>query len=146
MLSRSSEYALRALIYLTDHQDELPISGQQIAEDLAIPRKYLSKILSDLTRTGLLKATRGKCGGFDFAKPPNKATLLEVVSPFERFDLRRCPFGNAQCGDDDPCLAHEGWKKVVQAEQLFLQKTALSKISQPKRVAGAKKGRRTKRK
>ncbi len=50
MLSRTSEYALRALIHLAEHQTEWPIAGSRIAAAAGVPSKYLSKILGDLVR------------------------------------------------------------------------------------------------
>jgi len=59
MLSLTSEYALRALIYLTQHESDWPIPGHRIAEQTKIPSKYLSKILCDLVRINVLKIFAG---------------------------------------------------------------------------------------
>ena len=64
MLSVTGEYALRAMVYLARNSESWPISGPRIAEAAGVPRKYLSSILADLVRSGLLEGTRGKSGGF----------------------------------------------------------------------------------
>lgn len=129
MLSLTCEYALRAMIYLAIHESEWPIPGKLIAQQAGIPPKYLSKVLGDLARGGLLTATRGKSGGFQLAQSAEEISLQEVLMPFERNDPRRCPFGNDRCSDDDPCMAHEGWKQVQETYRQFLQRTSLYDVA-----------------
>jgi len=129
MLSRTSEYALRALIHLAQHEEDCPISGAHIAGETGIPPKYLSKILGDLVRAGVLDSSPGKTGGFRLRRSAKKVSLLDVLTPFEQFERRRCPFGNAECSDLNPCNAHEQWKKVIETEQRFLMKTTVHDIA-----------------
>lgn len=146
MLSSTSEYALRALIYLVQHEEDWPVTSDEIAKHTGISGKYLSKILSDLTRTGLLDSTRGKHGGYWLAREASDVTLYDTIVQFERFDDRRCPFGNGKCGQDDPCLAHDRWKKVVDAEQAFLRRTSISDVAIQKSAAKKKTTRPKKKK
>lgn len=129
MLSRTSEYALRALIHLAQHEEDWPISGGHIAAETGIPPKYLSKILGDLARTGILESSPGKTGGFRLRRSAKQLSLLEVLAPFEPFEHRRCPFGNHECSDLHPCKAHDQWKKVIDTEQRFLKKTTVHDIA-----------------
>jgi Rrf2 family protein len=143
MLSLTSQYALRALIHLAVHVDQWPIPGNQIAEGAEIPAKYLSKVLGDLVRVGVLTSSRGIGGGFRMLHPPKETRLIDVLAPFEQFERRRCPFGNKECGDHEPCLAHDRWKKVIEAEQGFLRRTSVYDVAFPqtKRVARRSKKR-----
>jgi Rrf2 family protein len=129
MLTRTSEYALRALIYLAQHEDSWPIPGREVAEHAEVPPKYLSKILGDLVRVGVLESSPGKTGGFRLSRSATKTTLYEVLRPFEQFDRRRCPFGNDACSDENPCLAHSKWKLVVETEQRFLHHTSIYEVA-----------------
>ncbi len=148
MLSRTSEYALRALIHLARHDDEWPISGVRIAAETGIPPKYLSKILGDLVRGGILDSSPGKTGGFRLRRSAKQLSLLGVLAPFEQFDRRRCPFGNADCSEANPCNAHEQWKKVIETEQRFLMKTTVHDIAirmsaeKPRRKVKSRKKKR----
>lgn len=128
MLSRTSEYALRAMIHLASHRPDWPISGKDIAQATGVPRKYLSKILADLVRGGVLESARGKSGGFNLVRPADETFLLDILAPFESFAPRYCPFMNPNCDDANPCQAHLDWKKVVDAEQDYLQTTTLQQI------------------
>lgn len=129
MLSRTSEYALRALIHLAQHEEDWPISGARIAGESGIPPKYLSKILGDLARAGVLESAPGKTGGFRLRRSAKQLSLLDVLAPFEPFDRRRCPFGNHECSDQNPCKAHDQWKKVIETEQRFLRRTTVYDIA-----------------
>lgn len=133
MLSLTSEYALRAMIFLAQHEEDWPLRGHDIAHKTGVPPKYLSKILGDLVRAGVLESSRGIGGGFRMAKSAKATRLLDVLAPFELFEGRRCPFGNQQCGDDNPCLAHDQWKKVVEAQQGFLRKTSVLDVAVSRR-------------
>lgn len=130
-MTKSSEYALRAMVYLVQHKDKWPIPGREISRNAGIPAKYLQKILGDLTRTGVLESSPGRTGGFRLSRPGNTIPLLDILTPFERFQANRCPFGNAVCSDRSPCGAHHEWKKVVGAEQNFLREMTIEDVSKP---------------
>jgi Rrf2 family protein len=114
MLSITGEYAHRAMVYLAKNAERWPISGPRIAEAAGVPRKYLSAILANLVRAGLLEGARGKRGGFRITHPAQRIRLADVVAPYEPVNSQRrtCPFGNAVCSDTNPCGAHEQWKSV----------------------------------
>ena len=136
MLTLTSEYALRAMVHLARRHNGDSVTGKQLARQTGVPSKYLSKILADLVRCGVLEATRGKTGGFRLTRDPQSIPLKEVLTPFEpTFSSRRpCPFGNLVCNDDEPCAGHERWKKVKTAYEDFFAKTFVSDIAEPKRV------------
>lgn len=147
MISLTSEYALRALIYLAQHADEWPVPGRTIAKETKVPRKYLSSILGDLVRAGVLDSTPGPGGGFSMVRSPKKTLLIEVLAPFESsLDTPRpCPFGNTMCGDADPCTGHAQWKKVQEAYSRFLRETSVHGIAfktKARRATGTRKKRK----
>lgn len=140
MISLTGEYALRAMIFLARHRDDWPISGPRIAEAVGIPPKYLSTILADLVRAGLLVGTRGKSGGFRMTRSAKEVCLAEIVHPFEpvNFNRQSCPFGNAVCSEADPCGAHERWKGVKAALDEFLSETTLQNVATKRAVRGSR--------
>ena len=123
MLSRTAEYALRAVLLLADSGE--PANVDQIAERLGVPRNYLSKTLHRLAREGVLASTRGQRGGFRLARDPDRLPLLSVVEPFDPIrGERRCLLGRPQCSDANPCPAHAQWKAVSdQVAAFFREKT-----------------------
>ncbi len=135
MLGKTSEYALRALICLVRHGGESQLTGEQIARETGIPKKYLSKILSDLTRERILDGTRGKTGGFRLNESAADIRLMDVVILFERFDDTRCPFGNTECNNRYPCGAHDRWRVVKETQRAFLEGTSILEIALPHKIA-----------
>lgn len=135
MLSRTSQYALQAMIHVARHSNGEPRSCEQIAEQAGIPKRYLSTILGELAQAGMLDSTRGKGGGFRLARPSLEICLYDIVVRFEPVlsSQRSCPFGNTICGDENPCLAHHDWKKIIEAEQRFLHSTTLRDVATEKR-------------
>lgn len=91
MISQTAEYALRAIVWLAEHQDR-PMLSQQIAEGTKVPGNYLSKVLQSLRRAELVRARRGLGGGYSLTRSPDELSVLEVVNAVD--PLRRithCP-------------------------------------------------------
>lgn len=132
MLSLTCQYALRAMVYLARHEADWPIPGREIAGQVGVPAKYLSKILGDLVREGVLDGAPGKRGGFRMRRPARQTTLADVLRPFEPRERRACPFGNQECSDDHPCLAHDQWKKVLETQRRFLERTSVQDVAVPR--------------
>jgi len=93
MLSQTVEYALRASVYLADQTPEARTT-EQIASVTRVPQAYLSKVMQNLARAGIVRSQRGIHGGFLLNKDPAELTILEVVNavdPIQR--IRTCPLG-----------------------------------------------------
>lgn len=115
MFSLTTEYALRAAVWLAEKQG-LPQTTQQIASATRVPVNYLSKVLQSLGRAGLVRALRGKHGGFELAKAPSSTSVLEiinVVEPIQR--IRVCPLG-LKNHDESLCPLH---KRLDHAMEIF---------------------------
>ena len=116
MISQSTEYALRAALHIAENDGRGPVRVQDAARDLDVPRNYLSKILHQLGRAGVVTSSRGPNGGFRLAAPPEDILLARIVEPFEPNLVdgkRRCLMGREVCSDDNPCGAHHHWKRVA---------------------------------
>jgi len=129
-LSQTAEYALRATLHIAAGDGDSAISVGDIAESLSVPRNYLSKILHQLGRAGVLTSTRGPKGGFRLATSPDQLTLAEIVDPVDPMsDDRRCLLGRSECSDVDSCVAHEAWRKVADEMQVFFRETTLADLA-----------------
>lgn len=78
-LSKKSEYALRALIELTNQYGRSLLQRQDIARRQNIPIEFLEQILLRLRNAGLLSSRRGVSGGYSLVKPPERITLGQVI-------------------------------------------------------------------
>ncbi len=98
MLSKSVEYALRAVVYLAQDK-ETPRTTEQIARVTRVPQAYLSKILQNLNQHDLVRSQRGVGGGIVLARPAVEVTILEVVNAVEPIArIRQCPLKLAAHG------------------------------------------------
>jgi Rrf2 family protein len=70
MLSQKTRYAIRAMQHLADLYGEGPVQLSDIAAEQNIPPKFLTVILSELARAGLVASQRGKDGGYWLGVPP----------------------------------------------------------------------------
>ncbi len=75
-IPRKVDYAIRAATCLAAQDREKKRSSGEIAENQGLPRKFLGKIIQNLTRSGLVKSKRGfDDGGYSLARPNHKITL-----------------------------------------------------------------------
>ena len=81
-------------------------SSREIAESRDLSPQLVAKILTDLSRGGLVTASPGPGGGYRLAKPPHQISLDDIVRIFERETEFLCPFGPNWCGKKDPCPLH----------------------------------------
>lgn len=130
MLSQTSEYALRAVVYLARSRGGRPMKLEEIADELGAPRNYLSKTLHQLARGGVLSSGRGPTGGFQLAVPPEELTLARVISSFEppATLARRCLLGHGECSDLTPCEAHDRWRAIAGPMREFFHQTTVGDL------------------
>jgi Rrf2 family protein len=79
MLSKKSQYAFKALIYLAEHSDQGPVLISEISKKKNIPLKFLENILLELRKAGVLESKKGKGGGYYFALDPKDVSLAKVM-------------------------------------------------------------------
>jgi len=93
MISKTAEYALRAIVCLAGRPPQ-PQPADALAEKTKVPRSYLNRVLQDLAAVGLVRSRPGPGGGYELARSPDRITILDVVNavaPIER--IRKCPLG-----------------------------------------------------
>lgn len=109
MLSRKVKYAIQALLYISDHRDEIPISAKTISESEQIPYKFLETILNDLKHNRIVKSKRGPKGGYSFLKDPEEITIAAVMRIIDGpIALTSCTSLNfyercEECKDENSC-------------------------------------------
>ena len=79
MLSKKTRYAFRALTYLAQQYGDGPILISDIADQKAIPLKFLESILNELKKANILESKKGKGGGYILKQPPKKVTLASII-------------------------------------------------------------------
>ena len=131
MISRTAEYAVRAVVVLARHFGERLMSADAIASRIGAPRNYLSKTLNALARSGILTSARGPGGGFSLAVSPDTLTVAAVVDVFDgiRPGALRCLVRDAACDPANACAAHRRWLAITRGGREPLTHTAISELS-----------------
>ncbi|WP_296679006.1 Rrf2 family transcriptional regulator [Novosphingobium sp.] len=79
MLSQKTRYTIRALQHLADTWRQGPVRLDAIAEAQNIPRKFLTVILSEMVREGLVVSHRGRDGGYELALAPVDVRYGDII-------------------------------------------------------------------
>ena len=79
MLSQKTRYAIRAMQHLADRYGEGPVQLAEIAAKQNIPGNFLTVILSELSRYGIVASMRGKDGGYWLAVSPIDITYGDLI-------------------------------------------------------------------
>ena len=126
MLSKTHEYALRAVACLAGQPGQ-PASADFLAEKTKVPRRYLHKVLQDLTRAGLTRSRSGPGGGYSTALPADEVTILDVVNavaPLER--IRHCPLGLAS--HTSLCPLHQELDRAYEATETAFSRVTIGEL------------------
>ncbi|HMP76126.1 MAG TPA: Rrf2 family transcriptional regulator [Kiritimatiellia bacterium] len=131
ILSTRCIYALRAVMHTAMATREKPyVSIRAMAKELDMPFHFLTKVLQDLTRHGLLTSSRGVAGGVALARRPEDISLLSIVELMEGPEVfTRCLLGLEGCGDRKPCPLHKKWAAERKRLRALFARTRLSDIT-----------------
>lgn len=72
------DYALRAMAQLAAAPSGGPVAATRLAEQQAIPLKFLHGVLADLKRARLVRSIRGPEGGYELGRPADEITVADV--------------------------------------------------------------------
>jgi Rrf2 family transcriptional regulator, iron-sulfur cluster assembly transcription factor len=112
-LSKSFGYALRGILYISLMDDEnRKVQVDEIAENLAVPRHFLGKIMKQVAKAGIIGSTRGKQGGFFITKNTLITPLIEIVYLTDGKDhFNSCLLSLRKCNASNPCPLHNKFTK-----------------------------------
>ncbi|NCQ17928.1 MAG: transcriptional regulator [Ignavibacteria bacterium CG22_combo_CG10-13_8_21_14_all_37_15] len=114
IFSRKCELGIQAVLYLASVDGRAVIPSEEIASELKIPKEFISKILQELTASGIVSSKKGKMGGFSLAKKPNKIHILDIVLAIDGSDVfSKCVLGFPNCSDETPCPMHNTWSQLI---------------------------------
>jgi Rrf2 family transcriptional regulator, cysteine metabolism repressor len=126
VITTKSPYAVRALAELARRGDAGPVPIGEIARARDIPVQFLEGLFATLRRAGILQSQRGVKGGYSFAKPPAKITVLEVVQLLE-----------GELGTDAEANGPV-WTDAVEAVKTVLTATTIAEVAEREaQAAGA---------
>lgn len=122
---KTTQYALKVLSRMAIEEDQM-FTADQLSIDTGIPKRYLRRLMTELSKAGILMVVRGRSGGFSFARNIYEITLFDIIQHFENDSLRdKCILGFSFCILNRPCIMHEEWVAAQSQTFLVLKKTTL---------------------
>lgn len=144
MFTKSTEYALRASIYIAQASSlEHKLSIQEIADQINAPRHFTAKILQKLSGTSqaIILSRPGPSGGFYMTEEAKNEVIYRIIEDMgEKQVIEDCVLGFESCNDDRPCALHKDYKPIKsKLLHLFKTKTILELAQEGLGAIGLKK-------
>lgn len=127
--SKTTQCAVAAMSRLAEVYDggHTMLSSVEIAESRNLSKPLVAKLLTILSQGGFATGIPGPGGGYCLARPPEKISLYDVASIFERSEPGGlCPFGPTWCGHDQKCPLHEPLVRMHEELISFLKNTTFA--------------------
>jgi Rrf2 family iron-sulfur cluster assembly transcriptional regulator len=128
MITQTSEFAIKALMVLARSQEEGPLGPREIARRIGSSPSYLSKTMSQLVKSGLLRSQRGPSGGMVLARPPAEITLLDVVESCQGMLIGAYCRAIGDAREENVCAYHMAMYDVRQSTADALARWTLSDL------------------
>jgi len=114
--TRRTDYGIRALIFLAEHDGGGRAKAGEIATAMNIPAGFLHQVLQELQRAGLVTSRPSRTGGYQLARPAGEVTILEIVEALEGpLAGGECALRGGPCHWDQVCALHWVWSSAQHA-------------------------------
>jgi Rrf2 family protein len=122
---------MHALMYMTRHITQLPVSTQMIAKAEDIPAGYLAKLFQKLAKGGLVRASLGQSRGYVFTRDPEDISLREIFESVEGSPLfGDCLLKHCNCGGTpETCTLYGHWHEATQKMVRVFEDISLAKAA-----------------
>ncbi len=120
MLSNSSKYAVKAVLFLALHSSkDRKVMVKDISSPINVPQAYLAKLLQELSKEKIVSSTRGPKGGFFLSEEDNSQPVINILKIIDgEKRLTNCMLSLEQCDEEKPCPLHN----ILSASRLTILK------------------------
>lgn len=102
-ISKFTDYAFRALIYLGNNTERL-CTVEELSRELETSQHHMKKVIHRLSLLGYVEGLKGRSGGLRLAQHPAQINLGEVLKKteenlnlYECFQENQCPLLQGGC-------------------------------------------------
>lgn len=131
-VSTRGEYGMRAMVELSRHYGQGPVSLTAIAQSATVPPAYLEQLIGPLRRADLVTSTRGAHGGYELSRAPSEIMVGEVYrvleGPVAPMDCVSEVATDDQCPLIEGCATRVVWLKVRDSIVEALDSTSLADL------------------
>ena len=127
MISQRARYAFKAMVALARAKPGEGLQIRQLCEQEKLPRKFIEQILLTLKAAGYITSRRGRDGGYEMLKDPEKifiGPLLRTVDGLSRTAYKRCD----DCRDEAYCELRIAFDKAYSLYLTALEQTTLAEV------------------
>jgi len=130
-LSSMADYAVVTMSAAARHCGGARTSASELAEETGLPAPTVQKLVSMLSRAGLLRSVRGARGGIQLGRPAAAISLADIVEAVEGpIALTSCVnTQNCDCALEQCCAVRPHWGAVNSALRGALAGVPLSQLS-----------------
>lgn len=127
-LTTKGRYAVTAMLDLTIHADDKPVSLSEISERQSISLSYLEQLFSKLRQSGLVSSVRGPGGGYRLGRSSEAIFIAQIIEAVnESVDTTSCQ-GKGDCQGGEICLTHALWDELTAEIHNFLSGISLAHL------------------
>ena len=127
-LTTRGRYAVTAMLDLTLHAQNKPISLADISERQSISLSYLEQLFSRLRQSGLVSSVRGPGGGYHLGRSSDLIFVAQIIDAVnESIDTTSCQ-GKGGCQGGEICLTHNLWQDLSTQIYNFLSGISLADL------------------
>ena len=132
-ISRKTDYALRMLSMLVEHEDGL-LSVRTAAEQVSVPYSFARSIQHGLVQAGIVESLRGVHGGMRLKIDPAEVTVRQIVEAVQGPMLvNDCTADDADCPRMNSCCYHPIWVGTQALVRSYLDSVTLDDVVHGKR-------------
>jgi Rrf2 family cysteine metabolism transcriptional repressor len=137
-ISTKGRYGLRAMIDLAvNGTSGTPVFLSDIAKRQAVSEKYLEHIFSALNKGGIVKAQRGRKGGYLLDRSADRITILDIITVLEGpCTLVDCVQNTTVCDKSSVCVTRDIWNKTGAAIRNVLSSYTLASLVEMQELKG----------
>ena len=129
-LNNTSQYAIRILAYIADHKEKNLLSATELSNELIIPYKFLTKIMTELVKADLVESIRGREGGFKLKKNAADIKVDDILNIFnDSIKDEECILGIGFCNGMCKCALHDQWMEPKLLMQKMFRESSLQDIA-----------------
>ncbi len=128
-LTTKGRYAVTAVLDLSFHHDNGPVSLADISRRQGISLSYLEQLFARLRRNNVVSSTRGPGGGYSLSRLPEEITMAEIILAVdESYDATSCSNAGNCSGSENRCLTHDLWQELSDEIHGFLTGITLAEM------------------
>lgn len=133
-VTKTEEHGLRLAMTMAREGGQLPIT--ELARREGLSEALVAKLLGMLRRAGVVRAERGRKGGYELAGPPETIPVGRVIEALGPPLFRGClekgaALAHAVCSHSQECGLRAVWALLEERIERYLAQVSLADLIEP---------------